>query len=119
MKRIVRSLLLFLLLLAAVIAGGSLYMLSYSLTPDATMEAKNVGLTSPIRLVMTLNPLLFLFVFMLSPFQNFQVPAVQSRVSHKLRVCQGVLHVFRTLPHCRFQEHKYYLLLLRWQVCVK
>ena len=43
MKRIVRSLLLFLLLLAAALVGGGLYMLSYSLTPDATMEAKNAS----------------------------------------------------------------------------
>ena len=43
MKRIVRSVLVLLLLLAAVIAGGSLYMLSYSLTPDATMAAKNAA----------------------------------------------------------------------------
>ena len=43
MKRIVRSLLVLLLLSAAVVTGGSLYLLSYSLTPDATMEAKNAS----------------------------------------------------------------------------
>ncbi len=41
MKRIVRSVVVLLVLLAAAIAGGSLYMLYYSLTPDATMQAKN------------------------------------------------------------------------------
>ena len=43
MKRIVRSVVVLLVLLAAAIAGGSLYMLSYSLTPDATMQAKNAS----------------------------------------------------------------------------
>lgn len=43
MKRIVRSVLVLLLLSAVVVTGGSLYMLSYSLTPDATMEAKNAS----------------------------------------------------------------------------
>ena len=43
MKRIVRSLLVLLLLSAVVVTGGSLYLLSYSLTPDATMAAKNAS----------------------------------------------------------------------------
>ena len=43
MKRIVRSLLVLLLLSVVVVTGGSLYLLSYSLTPDATMEAKNAS----------------------------------------------------------------------------
>ena len=43
MKRIVRSLVVLLLLLAAALVGGSLYMLSYSLRPDATMRAKNAS----------------------------------------------------------------------------
>ena len=43
MKRIVRSVVILLLVLAAVLAGGSLYMLSYSLRPDATIEAKNAA----------------------------------------------------------------------------
>ena len=43
MKRIVRSLLVLLLLSVVVVTGGSLYLLSYSLTPDETMEAKNAS----------------------------------------------------------------------------
>lgn len=43
MKRIVRALLALVLLLAAAVAGGSLYMLSYSLRPDATIAAKNAA----------------------------------------------------------------------------
>ena len=43
MKRIVRIVVVSVLLLAAIVAGGSLYMLSYSLRPDATMRAKNAS----------------------------------------------------------------------------
>ena len=43
MKRIVRIVVVSVLLLAAIVAGGSLYMLSYSLRPDATMWAKNAS----------------------------------------------------------------------------
>lgn len=40
-RKIVRIAALAVLLPAAIVAGGSLYLLSYSLTPEATMRAKN------------------------------------------------------------------------------
>lgn len=43
MKRFIRSALVVVLLLSAVVAGGSLYLLSYSLTPEKTVEAKNAS----------------------------------------------------------------------------
>ena len=41
MKRIIRIIVLVILVVAAILVGGSLYLLRYSLRPDATMEAKN------------------------------------------------------------------------------
>lgn len=43
MKRILWAALAVVLLLAAAVTGGSLYMLSYSLQPDATIAAKNAS----------------------------------------------------------------------------
>ena len=43
MKRIVRNVVVVILLLIAIVVGGSLYLLSYSLTPDATMRAKKAS----------------------------------------------------------------------------
>lgn len=43
MKRIVRALVVVAVLLVAAVAGGSFYMLSYSLTPEQTIRAKNAA----------------------------------------------------------------------------
>ena len=43
MKRIIRIIVLVILVVAAILVGGSLYLLRYSLRPDATMEAKNAA----------------------------------------------------------------------------
>ena len=41
MKRIIRIVVLVVLVVAAILVGGSLYLLRYSLRPEAAMEAKN------------------------------------------------------------------------------
>ena len=43
MKRIVRAVVIAVLVATAVVVGGSLYLLRYSLRPDATMEAKDAS----------------------------------------------------------------------------
>ena len=43
MKKVFRAFVLVLILLAAVVAGGSFYMLSFSLKPDAKIAAKNAS----------------------------------------------------------------------------
>ena len=49
MKKLFRWLTIVVIVIAAVLVGGSFYLLSYSLTPDRTMQAKDVSAEADMR----------------------------------------------------------------------